>query len=128
MDFIKHPQHTRFIGKPRDWDEKRDGECGTLSVSDKLSNGYPVMESAWLPTAEEALALATGYAQIRLGVFGTTHPVVYMGTSPTTPDSREQYIGKLQRAAVWLHALAKSGDVGVYMTDEGVNLIDRKIA
>lgn len=122
MDFVKHPQHTRFIGKPRDWVEAVSGPCGALSVHDTKSNGYPVMESAWQPSLEEALAMATGYSQIRLGIFGTSHPVVYMGTSPTTPTSREDYVAKIKQAAEWLVTLAQQGGLDICVFDGQVSV------
>lgn len=110
MDFVKHPNHTRYMNKPWDWDEKERGVCGSLSVHETLDagSGCNVMESAWEPSLEEAVAMSVGLLQIRLGVFGRSHPVVYMGTGMPSTGSidREELRKRVWRAAKWLEGIA----------------------
>lgn len=101
MEFIKHPNHDRFIGKPTTWDEERDGPCGDLSVHYIKNPPYcDTMESAWRLSPSEALHMALRTAHLRLGIVGARqHPPVYMAThSEQVLPSRkelEQNIAKL---------------------------------
>lgn len=108
MEFVKHPQHTRYWGAPKGWDESKAGPCGALSVQDKKSGPYAVMESAWMPTPQEAVALSLGIHQIRLGIFGNQHPVVYMGTAMVTDlVPRPEMMKRIEAAAQWLADIAQ---------------------
>jgi hypothetical protein len=81
MEMAPHPCTTRRFGPPADWVPEAHGECGTLWVADVLdAAGQPFMETMWRPSEVEIAALAAG-GHIVLGVRGTVHPVVYMGTS-----------------------------------------------
>lgn len=68
---------TRAIGKPRDWDEKRDGLCSILSVHDRLERGRNIMISGWKPDPIELEALNNG-GTVMLGIMGKIHPVVQL--------------------------------------------------
>lgn len=70
---------SRPLGAPKDWDPVLDGRCGVLPVTDAIDeqSGFNFMYSVWRPTAEELAALQNGGA-LRLGIMGTTHPVVNM--------------------------------------------------
>lgn len=66
----------RPIGKPRDWVDDLDGECGVIYVADAVDtlSGHNFMYSVYKPTPEELAALNAGGA-LRLGIIGTSHPV-----------------------------------------------------
>ncbi len=67
---------TRELGTPKDWDNERDGECGSLAIVDiQTERGRPQMVSAWFPTPDEVKRMATGQP-VYLSVFGTVHPPV----------------------------------------------------
>ncbi len=66
---------TREIGKPRNWDDAVNGECGSLAVRDYVEGGLPWMQSAWTLSPEELEALQRG-APVYLQVQGQVHPVV----------------------------------------------------
>lgn len=68
---------TRELGKPRDWDDARDGKCLTLPIRDELVAGMPQMVSAWVPTPDEIARIAAG-APIYLRVVGSAHPPVLL--------------------------------------------------
>ena len=82
MDPATNPSATRRLGAPPNWDPQVHGPCGALEIADVIdqSSGGHVMESLWRPSAEELEALANGGLVI-LGIFGTEHPVVYVGVS-----------------------------------------------
>jgi hypothetical protein len=73
---------TRDLNKPRDWDEERDGPCGSLPIRDEVFGGrVSIMFSEWKPSTEE-LALLNAGASVILGVCGTVHPPVSLGVKP----------------------------------------------
>ncbi len=66
---------TRDLTKPSDWDEQRDGTCGSLPIRDQdflFGNG---MVSNWKPSALDLEVLNAG-GVIQLVVCGTVHPPV----------------------------------------------------
>ena len=75
MHAIEISNATRNLGKPIDWDDERDGPCGSLAIRDTRLNGAPCMLSAWQPSPEELAALNAG-AKIYLHVIGGIHPPV----------------------------------------------------
>jgi len=88
---VTNPAATRRLGAPPNWDQARDGECGALEIADVIDekSGNRVMESLWRPAPEELAALNAGAAVV-LGIFGATHPVVYLGcTAPPKHDLPE---------------------------------------
>lgn len=73
---------TRTLGKPENWDDERDGKCAGLPILDaQMPDGQAVMISAWQPTPEDLKVLQQG-GSVYLWVFGRSHPVVAMGTTP----------------------------------------------
>jgi hypothetical protein len=83
MKTVPHPKQTRALGAPIGWDHSKV-HCGSLSIHDDYSSGYPVMKSRWETEGSEALALALGAAQIELGVWADMHPPVSLIAHPTT--------------------------------------------
>jgi hypothetical protein len=82
MLMTKNPRKTRELGKPKDWDEARDGACHVLEIEDQvLGNGLPAMISLWTPTKDELDALIKG-GSVRLHVYGTAHPPVWVDVEP----------------------------------------------
>jgi hypothetical protein len=114
MDFVKHPRHTRFIGAPQNWDEATQGPCGSLSVRD-IPNPplVPTMESAWMPNMGEAVALAIGYADLRLGIVGQPqHPVVYMSVHPKSmPWDHDALAAQFELVLAHLIGVAESHNI-----------------
>ena len=66
---------TRFLGKPKDWDDTENGRCGGLAIRDEIMSGLPVMTSALTPTPDELARLIAG-ASVHLCIYGTSHPPV----------------------------------------------------
>lgn len=89
MTPIKHPNETRRIGEPKNWDEERDGPCATLSVSDQRGvGGANVMMSRYKPDHEELDALIAG-GSIEFGIYGTEHPVICFAVyGPETAEAK----------------------------------------
>ena len=79
MHPIKHPDETRVMQPPADWDEETMGECEPLSIADVDHNGSNIMFSLWQPTPDEITALVAGNASIQFGIYGTQHPVICVG-------------------------------------------------
>ena len=82
MLMTANPRKTRELGKPKDWDDKRDGKCEVLEIEDRLvqtseCSGQMVMISLWTPTKDELEALRKG-GSVRLHVYGTAHPPVWV--------------------------------------------------
>lgn len=75
MTPIRHPQTTRTLGAPADWDEGLHGPCVGLPITD--SGG--VMYSYWRPTWPDRLRVLVG-SPVRLSVVGKTHPPVMLDT------------------------------------------------
>jgi hypothetical protein len=83
MKTVPHPQQTHALGAPPGWDHSKV-HCGSLSIQDDVSSGYPVMKSRWEAEGFEALAMALGAAQIELGVFSEVHPPVSLIAYPVS--------------------------------------------
>ena len=77
MQPIRMPHTTRTIGAPRDWDEKLNGPCIGLPVTD--SGG--TMLSFWKPSWMQRLLVLAG-RPVRLAVRGASHPPVWLDTRP----------------------------------------------
>lgn len=71
---------TRELGKPKDWDNERDGHCEALPILDVDANGVPAMVSAWYPTPDEAKRIAAG-EPVYLWIFGRSHPPVSLSVA-----------------------------------------------
>lgn len=68
------------FGKPKDWDEAKNGPCATLPVLvQDLPGGLKGHVSLWVPTAEERRKLLLGSA-IMLSCVGG-QPVVALGVT-----------------------------------------------
>lgn len=68
------------FGRPKDWDEERDGPCATLPVMRQPLPGNLVSHiSLWVPTPEERRQLLLGSAVV-LSCVGV-QPVVAVGVS-----------------------------------------------
>lgn len=129
MDTIKHPKHDRYWGAPRGWDPARDGPCGALSVHDRTHENMAVMESMWKPTAQEAVALALGVHNIKLGIFGQVHPVVYMGTAIVPePVPTPEMIHRIETAAQWLADIARGYGLRLNVTTLGLATDAKEVA
>lgn len=72
------------LGKPRGWDEEKEGPCDALWVRDRNGGDDGQLESAWFPTDEEKAAIAAGRPVI-LTVWGRGHPPVSLNAYPQ-PD------------------------------------------
>ena len=78
---------TNDFGKPRSWDEERDGKCGTLPVRVEQVGIYAYHYSNWKPSAEELDMLIAG-GVVELCCVGI-QPPVSMGVVPAfDPDVR----------------------------------------
>lgn len=74
------------LGKPKGWDEERDGPCGSLPVRlEQTEDGGVTMTSAWTPTTEEMLAIMAG-GTVYLRIVGATHPPVMLWAEAPPPD------------------------------------------
>lgn len=76
MRAVRIPNHTRSLKAPVDWGDKSQGHCSDLLVRDIEVEGQKYMLTAWQAEGEEAGWLLAG-GQLRLGVSGSVHPVVY---------------------------------------------------
>lgn len=64
-----------IVGKPKNWDDKRDGICvGLPAIVNTMANGMKQFTSVWKPTPEERAAIANG-ANIALSSFGIQAPI-----------------------------------------------------
>lgn len=71
---------SRPLGAPKGWDQELDGECGVLFVVDSIDvqSGQNFQYSFYKPTEEDLEAFRKG-GVIRLGIMGTSHPVLNLG-------------------------------------------------
>lgn len=79
---------TRFLGAPKDWDEKRDGSCGTLPIKDYQDEQGEYMLSAWTPTPAELDQLVLGGC-VYLWIRGVKHPVVSLSIGAAPDEDME---------------------------------------
>lgn len=69
------------LAKPVDWDDERDGKCGSLWVTlQGWPDGLAAFKSAWVPSETELLLLNAGFPVI-LTVIGSNHPPVSIHVS-----------------------------------------------
>lgn len=71
----RHPNTTRDLGAPADWEPSEHGRCGHLAIIDIETQAGPAMQSVWEPTPEELRILVAG-GKVVLTVVGTCHPPV----------------------------------------------------
>lgn len=57
---VKVKGETNSFKKPADWDDKRDGQCGDLSVRREIHGEHVYHYSAWKPSADELATLNAG--------------------------------------------------------------------
>lgn len=84
MNPVRHPTTNIELGKPKDWNEERQGQCMMLpaTVSFAQHNEDPPMfETYWEPTPEEIAMLEVG-GKVRLVVYGAKHPPVWVDVQP----------------------------------------------
>ena len=78
MEPLKIKNSNRVLGQPEAWNEERDGKCETLAVrAIDLTEGLPVIESAWRPTEDE-MALLNAGGSVILRIFGNGMPPVQL--------------------------------------------------
>ena len=71
---VKIRDQNADFAKPLDWDDTRDGPCGTLSVRVEQDGIYNSHHSNWKPDAEELKLLNRG-GVVELCCVGTQPPV-----------------------------------------------------
>lgn len=76
---------THIFGKPKNWDEIRDGQCRALSVRREVVNGRAEFVSTWKPSLEEIQVLQDG-GTILLTVCGVQPPVA-LHVEPADADT-----------------------------------------
>lgn len=76
MLILTHPNTNAHHGKPKDWDDERDGICQTLPT---VSSGVIHM-SFWQPTPNELDMLLRG-GSINLAIIAEQHPVISVGVN-----------------------------------------------
>jgi hypothetical protein len=74
---LEFDAQTRVLNAPPGWNKSQPILCGMLPIEDTNFDGIPAMCSYWKPTAEELAVLAAG-GHIRLVVYGTQHPPVWV--------------------------------------------------
>lgn len=76
------------LGKPKDWNEERDGPCDSLPVRVMQHPGGLVeMQSAWQPTPEELDTLNRG-GPVILTVCSKAHPPVRLEVEEPAADAQ----------------------------------------
>ena len=86
MEILSINGATRRMAPPADWDEEKNGRCGTLPIVDTVVDGSPWMSSAWALSIPELAEHAAG-APILLSIRGTSHPVVSIGLGAVPDDA-----------------------------------------
>jgi len=71
---VQHSSNNASLAAPRGWDHK-GLPCAALPITRTECDGYAVVASFWLPTADELAALNAG-ASVELCVLGHTMPPV----------------------------------------------------
>jgi hypothetical protein len=74
MKCVKIRDQNSDFGKPRNWDDTRDGPCGVLPVRVEQEGVYNYHYSNWKPDAEELKLLARG-GVVELCCVGVQPPV-----------------------------------------------------
>ena len=82
----------KHVTKPRNWDDNRDGPCGTLPVRVESYGIYDYHYSAWKPDAEE-LALLNAGGVVELCCVGQ-QPPVSVGVVPAYVEEGPEWDGK----------------------------------
>lgn len=74
---LEFTSQSRVLNAPRGWNASEPIKCGMLPIRDATVEGIACMQSYWKPDANELAALNAG-AHIRLTVYGTGHPPVWI--------------------------------------------------
>lgn len=87
MNFHQHKTNTGILGRPKGVSTL---DCEGLPITRVEFENTSVVFSYWRPTPEELAALNAGKS-VRLGIWGMTHPPVYIGVEgdnavPLIPD------------------------------------------
>ena len=90
---------TDELGKPKDWDPQKHGECMALSIRVEDFNGLRLMVSAWDFTPEEREMIAAG-GVLELSVMGAAHPPVGMDVRLNASGRTQVPMTDLERACV----------------------------
>lgn len=105
MDIIEIAGKTRDFGKPLDWNDERDGPCGSLPIRDEtFAPGVNKMVSEWRPSQIELEHLKLG-APLQLGVVGVVHPVVSLGVGAVPPREAETPAARMTKIQALMDAL-----------------------
>ena len=83
---------THNFSKPKNWDDERDGRCGTLPVRVEEVGLYNYHYSTWKPDAEE-LALLNAGGAVELCCVGQ-QPPVSVGVVPAYVEEGPEWDGK----------------------------------
>ena len=78
MNPVRHATTNVDLGKPVNWNEAKDGPCGSLPVTRDAAAGE--WTSYWQPTPAELKALNEG-RPVFLRVVGGGHPPVWVGVA-----------------------------------------------
>ena len=83
---VEIPGSNVSLTPPKGWDEARDGKCETLRVlRGPLEDGRVIVQSAWLPSAEELACLNKGHA-VLFTAYGATHPPIWIDVTPVRTE------------------------------------------
>lgn len=77
MIVLEFNGQTRVLNAPSGWNESEPIKCGMLPIRDTTIEGIPAMQSFWKLAPHDLAALAGG-AHVRLTVYGTGHPPVWV--------------------------------------------------
>ena len=69
---------SNVIGKPKDWDEEKDGYCGGLPIRIERRGDMAFFVSHLEPSPDELEAIKAG-APIEIAISSPQHPVLQMG-------------------------------------------------
>lgn len=70
----------QIIGKPKNWDDAKDGECvGLPAMVTRLPDGMAMFTSIWKPTDEERTAIARG-DNVAITCFSAQVPIMLTST------------------------------------------------
>lgn len=81
MNPERHPSNNVQLGKSKDWDADKHGECMTLPVTRIQDDKGVILQSHWTPTPEELALLNTG-GTVCLHLHGPGHPPVWLTCEP----------------------------------------------
>lgn len=83
MTPTQHQSSTRVLGAPKGHnvsDPNDPAYCSGLAITDCVIDGELCMQSVWVPSEEEIVAILNG-SKILLTVVGSFHPMVRIGVT-----------------------------------------------